>query len=168
MLAPEEDKMKRRTLLLIGLLMCSAIAFAKEKKAAAVPAAAPPNYKAMVQAEYDLWSTMDSAKVSPMFAPDADLIFFDITPLKYNGWSEYQKGVMKVFEPYQTMKCTVNDDVHGGRSGNMAWTASTVACHAQKKDGGVDDMTLRTTEIWQKRGAKWLIVHEHASVPMKE
>jgi len=150
------------------LVLFSSLAFAKTKKVATAAAAVPPDYKGMMQAEYDLWSTMDSAKVSPLFAPDADLIFFDITPLKYNGWAEYQKGVMKVFEPYSTMKCTVNDDVHGGRSGNMAWTAGTVSCHAPKKDGGADDLTLRATEIWQKRGTKWLIVHEHASVPMKE
>jgi ketosteroid isomerase-like protein len=158
--------MKLRMTVVLCLVLFSSLAFAKTKKAAT--AAAPPDYKGMMQAEYDLWSTMDSAKVSPLFAPDADLIFFDITPLKYNGWAEYQKGVMKVFEPYSTMKCTVNDDVHGGRSGNMAWTAGTVSCHAPKKDGGVDDLTLRTSEIYQKRGAKWLIVHEHASVPMKE
>ena len=159
--------MKLRMTVVLCLVLFSSFLFAKTKKAAAAPAV-PPDYKAMMQAEYDLWSTMDSAKVSPLFAPDADLIFFDITPLKYNGWAEYQKGVMKVFEPYSTMKCTVNDDVHGGRSGNMAWTAGTVSCHAPKKDGGVDDLTLRATEIWQKRGAKWLIMHEHASVPMKE
>ena len=159
--------MKSRIAVLMCALMITSVAFAKEKKAATAKAPAPPEYKAMMQAEYDLWSTMDSTKVSPMFAADADLIFFDIMPLKYNGWSEYQKGVMKVFEPYQSMKCTVNDDVHGGRSGNTAWTAGTVGCHAVKKDGGVEDLTLRTTEVWQKRGAKWLIVHEHASVPMK-
>jgi ketosteroid isomerase-like protein len=158
--------MKLRMTVVLCLVLFSSLAFAKTKKAAA--GAVPPDYKSMMQAEYDLWSTMDSAKVSPMFAPDADLIFFDIEPLKYNGWAEYQKGVMKIFEPYSTMKCTVNDDVHGGRSGNMAWTAATVSCHAPKKDGGVDDLTLRTSEIYQKRGAKWLIVHEHASVPMKE
>jgi len=160
--------MRVRAVVLLSLVLICAAAFAKEKKAATAKAAVPPDYKGMMQAEYDLWSTMDPAKVAPMFASDADLIFFDITPLKYNGWSEYQKGVMKVFEPYQTMKCAVNDDVHGGRSGNMAWTAGTVNCHATKKDGGVDDLILRTTEIYQKRGAKWLIVHEHASVPMKE
>ena len=110
--------MKTRTMLLVCLVLLSGFAFAKTKKSAATPAAVPPDYKAIMQAEYDLWSTMDPAKVSPMFAPDADLIFFDITPLKYNGWAEYQKGVAKVFEPYQTMKCTVNDDVHGGHSGN--------------------------------------------------
>jgi ketosteroid isomerase-like protein len=160
--------MKMRTAILMCVVLLSTVTFAKTKKAATAATPVPPDYKGMMQAEYDLWSTMDSSKVSPLFAPDADLIFFDITPLKYNGWSEYQKGVMKVFEPYSTMKCTVNDDVHGGRSGNMAWTAGTVNCHAQKKDGGVDDMVLRTSEIYQKRGAKWLIVHEHASVPMKE
>jgi len=158
--------MKVRTTILIALVLVSSIAFAKDKKANTTTPV-PPDYKGMVQAEYDQWSTMDPSKVSPFFATDADLIFFDITPLKYNGWSEYQKGVMQVFEGYQSMKCTVNDDVHRGESGNTAWTAGTVSCHAQKKDGSPDDMTLRTTEVWQKRGGKWLIVHEHASVPMK-
>jgi ketosteroid isomerase-like protein len=160
--------MKLRIAILMCVFLVSSTALAKTKKTTEAAAPVPPDYKGMMQAEYDLWSTMESAKVAPKFATDADLIFFDIEPLKYNGWSEYQKGVMKVFEPYSSMKCTVNDDVHGGRSGNMAWTAGTVNCHAQKKDGGVDDMVLRTSEIYQKRGGKWLIVHEHASVPMKE
>ena len=159
--------MKIRIVVLMCAIFVSSMAFAKTKKAANAANPVPPDYKGMMQAEYDQWSTMDPTKVAPFFAPDADLIFFDITPLKYNGWDEYQKGVVKVFEGYQSMKCTVNDDAHGGRSGNMAWTAGTVNCHAQKKDGGVEDMVLRTTEVYQKRGAKWLIVHEHASVPMK-
>jgi ketosteroid isomerase-like protein len=160
--------MKVRTIILMVMVLLSSLAFAKDKKAAGAATPVPPDYKGMMQAEYDQWSTMDPTKVAPFFATDADLIFFDITPLKYNGWAEYQKGVVKVFEGYQSMKCTVNDDVHGGRSGNMAWTAGTVNCHAQKKDGGADDLVLRTSEIYQKRGGKWLIVHEHASVPMKE
>ena len=108
--------MKMRTTILMVVVLLSALAFAKTKMSGDTAAPVPPDYKAMMQAEYDLWSTMDSAKVAPKFAPDADLIFFDIMPLKYNGWAEYQKGVMKVFEPYSTMKCTVNDDVHGGRT----------------------------------------------------
>src|SRR6266481_6217532 len=85
-------KMKLRTAILIGVVLLSSLAFAKTK-AKATNAAVPPNYKAMMQAEYDLWSTGDPTKVAPMFAKDADLIFFDITPLKYNGWAEYEKGV---------------------------------------------------------------------------
>jgi uncharacterized protein (TIGR02246 family) len=157
-------KMKTRTAILICAVLLSTVAFAKGKAAAA---AAPPNYKAMIQAEYDLWSTADPSKVAPMFAKDADLVFFDITPLKYNGWDEYQKGVTKVFADYQSLKLTVNDDAHGGRAGNLAWTAATVSAHGVKKDGNVEDFTMRTTEVWEKRGGKWLIIHEHASVPMK-
>jgi ketosteroid isomerase-like protein len=156
-----------RTTALIMMFLAGSLAFAKSKKAAGTATPVPPDYKGMMQGEYDQWSTMDPTKVAPFFATDADLIFFDITPLKYNGWDEYQKGVVKVFEGYQSMKCTVNDDVHGGRSGNMAWTAATVSCHAQKKDGGADDLVLRCSDVYQKRGGKWLIVHEHASVPMK-
>ncbi len=158
--------MKMRTAILIGVIVLSSLAFGKTKTATPTPAA-PPNYKAMMQAEYDLWSTGDPAKVAPMFAKDADLIFFDITPLKYNGWAEYEKGVAVVFAGYQSLKCTVNDDAHGGRSGNQAWTAATISVHGVKKDGRVDDFSMRTSEIWEKRAGKWMIIHEHASVPMK-
>ena len=158
--------MKLRTAILIGVVLLSSLAFAKTK-AKATNAAVPPNYKAMMQAEYDLWSTGDPTKVAPMFAKDAELIFFDITPLKYNGWAEYEKGVAVVFKDYQSLKCTVNDDAHGGRSGNQAWTAATISAHGVKKDGSVEDFSMRTTEVWEKRGGKWLIIHEHASVPMK-
>ena len=156
--------MKSRVAILTFVVLLTSLAFAKTK---AANAAVPPNYKAMMQAEYDLWSTGDPSKVAPMFAKDADLIFFDITPLKYNGWAEYEKGVEVVFKDYQSLKCTVNDDAHGGRSGNQAWTAGTISVHGVKKDGSVDDFSMRTTEVWEKRGGKWLIIHEHASVPMK-
>ena len=107
--------MRSRISILIGIVLLSSLVFAKSKTASA---AAPPNYKAMMQTEYDLWSTGDPSKVAPMFAKDADLIFFDITPRKYNRWAEYEKGVAVVFKDYQSLKCTVNDDAHGGRSGN--------------------------------------------------
>jgi ketosteroid isomerase-like protein len=162
----QENEMRVRIAILMCVFFVSSMAVAKTKTATTA-APIPPNYKAMIQAEYDLWSTEDPTKVAPMFAKDADLIFFDITPLKYNGWAEYEKGVMVVFADYQSMKATVNDDAHGGRSGNLAWTAATVSIHGVKKDGSVDDFTMRTTEVLEKRGGKWIIIHEHASVPMK-
>jgi ketosteroid isomerase-like protein len=34
------------------------------------------------------------------------------------------------------------------------------------KDGKTEEIDARHTAIWEKRGGKWLIVHEHVSVPM--
>jgi hypothetical protein len=34
------------------------------------------------------WSDLDPAKAARFYAKEADLIFFDMAPMKYTGWSE--------------------------------------------------------------------------------
>src|SRR5262249_24045296 len=50
--------------------------------------------KAYMQKIWDGWSTLDPANVAEFYASGPHT-FFDITPLKYSGWEEYQKGVTK-------------------------------------------------------------------------
>ena len=50
---------------------------------------------------YAAWSDLDPAKAAPFYAKDADLTFFDVAPLKYNGWAEYAAGVPKAFAAYR-------------------------------------------------------------------
>ena len=126
------------------------------------------DFKRMLQAEYDAWDTLNPANVAPFDAKDTDSIFFDIAPVKYNNWAEWEKGVTAVIADYKTMKIVVNDDVHGGRSGNWAWAACTLDFTGVSKNGHVDHMTLRETALYEKRGNQWLIVHEHVSAPLPE
>src|SRR3954451_15685571 len=65
-----EDRMKLRIAILMCVFLVSSVALAKTKKTTAAAALVPPDYKGMMQAEYDLWSTMESAKVAPKFATD--------------------------------------------------------------------------------------------------
>jgi ketosteroid isomerase-like protein len=34
------------------------------------------------------------------------------------------------------------------------------------KDGKISELDLRYTGIWEKRGATWVLVHEHLSTPL--
>jgi len=34
------------------------------------------------------------------------------------------------------------------------------------KDGKMIELDLRYTGIWEKRGASWVLVHEHLSTPL--
>jgi ketosteroid isomerase-like protein len=36
------------------------------------------------------------------------------------------------------------------------------------KDGKTSPLNGRHTAVWEKIGGKWLIVHDHVSVPMAE
>ena len=51
--------------------------------------------KALMDAIWAAWSTDNPANVAKYYAKGPH-VFFDITPLKYNSWAEYQKGVAEV------------------------------------------------------------------------
>ena len=52
--------------------------------------------------------------------------FFDIAPLRYSNWAEYQKGVTELLKGYKSIKLTVNDDAQIHTDGNLTWAAATV------------------------------------------
>ncbi len=103
---------------------------------------------------------------APLYAKDAGLVFYDIEPLKYNGWDEYKAGVgPNVLTKVDHIAFTVNDDVKTSARGNVAWTTATVKGDGALKDGAPLHVVIRHTAIWEKRGGAWLIVHEHVSIP---
>ena len=113
------------------------------------------------------WSTANADAPAKYYAKDADLVFYDIAPFAYRGWKEYHDGVQKQF--FQDMaegKITAGKDLKVTRRGLLAWTTVSMHFSETTKDGKKTETELRYTGIWEKRGGKWLIVHEHISVPM--
>ena len=121
--------------------------------------------KALMQEILDTWSTMDPSKASSYYSKDPGNVYFDIAPLKYNGWSEYEKGVAQIFADYSSLKLTVNDDVGVHRNGKVAWATATFHLDGTHKDGSKDNIDGRWTVVWERSAGKWLIVHEHVSLP---
>jgi ketosteroid isomerase-like protein len=122
--------------------------------------------KAFMQKIWDGWSTLDPANTAQFYAAGSHT-FFDIAPLKYNSWDEYQDGVKKVLAGYKSATFTVNDDAQIHSSGPPAWGTATVKFDMVEKSGKDNQGNMRWTVVWQKQGGKWLIVHEHVSVPMQ-
>lgn len=121
--------------------------------------------KALMDAIWAAWSTDNPANVAKYYAKGPH-VFFDITPLKYNSWAEYQKGVTEVIGGFQSLKGTVNDDAQIHRHGNLVWGTAIVHHVDVAKDGKKSEGDFRWTVIWEKTGAEWLIVHEHVSAPL--
>ena len=72
----------------------------------------------------------------------------------------------RILEGASEIKLTAGKDLKVSRRGTIAWT--TVPMHLMeksKKDGKTTEMELRYTGIWEKRGANWVLVHEHLSIP---
>ncbi len=63
-------------------------------------------------------------------------------------------------------KLTPNDDLKVTRRGTIVWTNVTFHLSAKPKAGGAMELDCRHTAIWERRGGKGLIVHEHISAPL--
>ena len=126
------------------------------------------DFNDLIKRYYSAWSTLNPDNVSSMYARDADLVFFDIAPLKYSGgWQEYRENFKKNVAPgFSSLTLTPNNDVKITRRGNVALTTLTFHLSAKQKDGTPLEFDGRHTIVWEKRGGQWLIIHEYVSKPL--
>ena len=157
--------MRHLTVLSTVLALASLLSFAQTKKAAAKSSGPAPD-KALLQKIWDGWSTLDVSKVTDFYASGPHT-FFDIAPLKYSSWDEYQKNVVNVLAGFKTAKFSVNDDAELHPAGNYTWATATVKEDATMKSGKREMSNFRWTVVFEKQGGKWLIVHEHVSAPLQ-
>ena len=143
-------------------LVCSMFLYAQT-----VRAAENDDIRKFVSDYYDAWNTLKSANAARFYAKDADIVFFDVAPMQYHGWSEYQEGAQKnFFDAISTCKLTPNNDLKIGRRGDVAWITLTFHIAATTKKGEESNLDCRQTSILEKRAGGWQIVHEHISAPL--
>ena len=113
------------------------------------------------------WSSGDPDNAAKFYAKDANLVFYDLAPFSYTGWKEYSEGTHDLFESnVESISLTAEKDLKTTRHGNIAWTVVSMHAVAKMKNGNMLDTAVRYTGIWEKRGDKWLLVHEHLSAPI--
>ncbi len=120
--------------------------------------------RALLQKVWNGWATLDAAGQKQFYAQGPH-VFFDVAPLKYDNWDEYQAAVSKELAEYTAAKFTVNDDAQIHKSGDAYWVTATVASDMTQKSGKREMATFRWTAVFEKQDGKWLIVHEHVSEP---
>lgn len=157
--------MKRsRTILCVLTVVLSASHISHSQKTRS--ASSDADFKALMQRIWDAWSSGDPAKAAPFYSKEADRVFFDVTPVKYDGWSQYNEGVKKVLANFQSAKFKVNSDARVHRLGNYTWAISTIDADLVPKSGSEQKGVWRWTVVWQRTGEEWLIIHEHVSAPL--
>ena len=113
--------------------------------------------------------TTGSVKAAQYYAKDPDLVFYNDSPLEYTGWDAYAAGVRKEFAGYKSFATTLANDVSVHRVGDsFAWGTATWRADAVKRDGSTETVYGQWTVLFEKRAGKWLIIHEHVSVPVPE
>ena len=99
------------------------------------------------------------------YAPGDDLVVYDIsTPREFDG----QKAVRADFQNFfDTMKNPKVEFVslHVVTDGKMALANSVQHFTGTDKSGKPMDMTFRVTDVWEKQGSQWRMIHTHVSFP---
>ncbi len=129
---------------------------------------ATPELKQLMEKVTAAWETLDPSKVAQYYAKDVGLAFYDVAPLKYSGWEQYENGSKKTFSTWKSVKVAISPDFNGYKNGNIAWATFTSSFEITPEKGPVMKGTTRNTELLEKRGEAWIIIHEHVSAPMLE
>ena len=113
------------------------------------------------------WSSGNPDNAAKYYVQEEGAVFYDLAPFSYHSWKEYRAGVQKqFFDNLASAKLTAGKDMKVTRRANIAWMTVPMHLSTTGKDGKTSEYEVRYTGIWEKRGASWLLVHEHLSAPL--
>jgi ketosteroid isomerase-like protein len=124
-------------------------------------------FRKLIEGYCVAWSSGNAEAPARYYAKDNGLVFYDLAPFAYHGWKEYHAGVQReLFANMVSGSLVPGTDLNVTRRGTLAWTTVSMHFSEKTKDGKTTETQVRYTGIWEKRGANWLLVHEHLSTPM--
>jgi ketosteroid isomerase-like protein len=169
--AKGETHEKVRLLLLVFLLALSAAAQDKTKPTSSAPPAHKPATsidEASIRQLYEGWAKAFRAKdvnaIMAFYAPGDAVVAYDIIPpLQYKGFDTYKKGYTDFLAPFKGPIEVEFRDMHVYAGGDVVHCLERITGTMQS--GQKVDFWLRVTSGLRKIKGKWLIVHDHISVP---
>jgi ketosteroid isomerase-like protein len=138
---------------------------------AVLPARAGSNDEAAIRTLEAQFSKAFNAKdvdaIMKLYVPDDSLLVFDvIPPRQYAGAKAYRKDWEGLFATFKGPVKFELSDLHVFASGTTGYGYSIQHVTGTDTKGQPIDLTVRVTDGYRKVGGRWLIAHEHVSVPV--
>jgi uncharacterized protein (TIGR02246 family) len=129
------------------------------------------NNESEIKALYDnaakAFEARDIDGIMALYAPGDKLIAYDIVaPLQYKGKDAYRKDYLEFLSQYEGPIHLEYRDMRILSSGDLGIIHAVERLSGKLKNGQPSDLWLRATSAVQKIDGKWLIVHDHISVPI--
>ena len=101
------------------------------------------------------------------YVPGNSLIVFDVLPPRqYVGSDAYKKDWQGFLATCQGPLKVELTDLSVTAEGKLGYGHNIQRLSCSTANGTVQDFTTRVTDGYEKRDGKWLIAHEHVSVPV--
>ena len=109
----------------------------------------------------------DVDAIMKVYAPDQTLVVFDVVPPRqYVGAAAYRKDWQTFFGSFEGPITVELSDLDVAADRNLAYSHSIQRVAGTDKQGKKLDLTVRVTDVYKKARGRWLIIHEHVSVPV--
>lgn len=124
-----------------------------------------------IKALYDNWAKAfeahDIEGIMAVYAPGDKLIAYDVVPpLQFKGKDAYRKDYLEFLAQYDGPIHVEYRDMRILSGGDLGIIHAVERLSGKLKNGQLSDLWLRATSAVQKIDGKWLIVHDHISVPI--
>ena len=122
-----------------------------------------------VQALLDSWSeaarTKDIERIMSLYAPD--IVYFDVVPpLHYTGSAALRRNFLRWFAAYEGPIGQEIHDSHIVASGDLAVANMLIRASGTLQNGREVGYWVRATVCCQRAEDRWVITHEHISLPV--
>jgi len=127
--------------------------------------------EAEIRALYDQWAKVFEARdidgIMALYAPGDDTIAYDVVPpLQYKGRDAYRKDYLQFLDQYDGPVHVEYRDMRILCGSDVGFIHALERFTGKMKNGQQTDFWLRATSGVRKINGKWLIVHDHVSVPV--
>jgi uncharacterized protein (TIGR02246 family) len=126
---------------------------------------------AEIRALVDRWAKVfeahDVEGIMSLYAPGDAVMAYDVVPpLVYKGKDAYRKDYVEFLAQYDGPVHVEFRDMRVLSSGDVGFVHALERFTGKLKNGQQSDLWLRATSGVRKMNGKWLIVHDHVSVPI--
>lgn len=104
-------------------------------------------------------------KLTPFYSQSPDLLVFnDVEPVKFDGWKAFAEAERKIMARFSWWN-TNPKDLRVSVWGKVALSTATPILSGENTSGKKYNLTIRHTAVWRKEGERWVIMHDHWSIP---
>jgi len=163
--------MRIRALLVVLAVAFTVSARTQAQQSAKSAGATPANKnEAEIRAVYDQWAKAFKAHdldgIMALYAPGDAVVAYDVVPpLQYVGKDAYRKDYADFLAMYEGPIEVEYRDERVVAGDDVAFVLALERLSGTMKNGQKIDLWLRATSGLRKINGKWLIVHDHVSVP---
>lgn len=124
-----------------------------------------------IRALLDRWQTAfegrDVARVMSIYQPDANLIVYDFGPAaEQRGSDELRRDYARFFARFKGPLESDLRNLHVATEPTVAFSYAMQRVRGTSTDGSKVELWVRFTQGYRKVSGRWMVVHEHLSVPV--